>query len=439
MRLQAFAGMVMVWMGVVCWGLGAWAQAGDADAGRADSGQADPAQTGGPDATGPAVTGVLASGSDSHLGGPEVREVTLEDGRRLSYLLALPDGYDAGRAHAVVLMLPPGTQTEELARAAYARYAEPGLRERGYIVVMPFASSAEGSFASSGFDRLLPLLGHLQTLFAMDGRRVHLCGIQSGGRAAFRLALAHPGSISSLTVLPGLPPDPLDGRALEALKDVPVTMFVGSEDGRWRPDAEATQRTLERVGVRSSLVLVPGDGNMLSSVDSRRLADALDGKRLRLAGLGPEDQIGQMLDAWHLAAANADEEAYFSHFASDDAVFMGTDATERWSAVAFRAWAKPYFERGRAWSFTSVERHVRVGASGDVAWFDEALDTPNMGPCRGSGVVVLVSGSWKIAHYNLSIPIPNEIVDGVVAQIRAGGEPSGEGVADERPPAGGGG
>ncbi len=45
------------------------------------------------------------------------------------------------------------------------------------------------------------------------------------------------------------------------------------------------------------------------------------------------------------------------------------------------------------------------------------LDTPNLGVCRGSGVLVLINGNWKIAQYNLSIPIPNALAGGIVKQI----------------------
>jgi hypothetical protein len=45
------------------------------------------------------------------------------------------------------------------------------------------------------------------------------------------------------------------------------------------------------------------------------------------------------------------------------------------------------------------------------------LDTPNLGLCRGSGVLVLMGGTWKIAQYNLSIAIPNALAPSVVDQI----------------------
>lgn len=98
---------------------------------------------------------------------------------------------------------------------------------------------------------------------------------------------------------------------------------------------------------------------------------------------------------------------------------MGTDATERWTVPEFRAWAKPQFQRKSAWSFKARDRHVDFSADRKTAWFDEMLDTPNLGVCRGSGVLTLLSGKWQIAQYNLSVPIPNALVDGIVKQIGA--------------------
>lgn len=111
------------------------------------------------------------------------------------------------------------------------------------------------------------------------------------------------------------------------------------------------------------------------------------------------------MDDFHDAAARADEARYFAHFAPDG-VFLGTDATERWNVAAFRAYAHPYFARGKAWAFRSIRREVTV--RGDLAWFDEDLATQNLGPARGSGVLSLRDGRWLIEQYVLSITIPNE-------------------------------
>ena len=129
-------------------------------------------------------------------------------------------------------------------------------------------------------------------------------------------------------------------------------------------------------------------------------------------------QIGAVLDDWHQAASVADEARYFGHFAPNG-IFMGTDATERWTVAEFRAWAKSRFERKSTWTFKANARHIDFSADRKTAWFDEMLDTLDLGLCRGSGVLVLLGGKWKIAQYNLSVPIPNALVDGIVKQIGA--------------------
>ncbi|MEM6362036.1 MAG: nuclear transport factor 2 family protein [Bacteroidota bacterium] len=129
------------------------------------------------------------------------------------------------------------------------------------------------------------------------------------------------------------------------------------------------------------------------------------------------DDIHKILDDWHKAAADADFEKYFSYFENDSSIFMGTDATERWTIAEFKPWSKPYFDRGKAWSFKATERVVYFSKDGKTSWFDEALDTPNLGPSRGTGVLIRTSDGWKIAHYNLTVPIPNELVGNVVEQI----------------------
>lgn len=125
-----------------------------------------------------------------------------------------------------------------------------------------------------------------------------------------------------------------------------------------------------------------------------------------------QQQINFVLDAWHKAAAQAQFETYFN-LMTDDAVFIGTDAKENWNKTAFQAYAKPYFDKGKAWNFKAIERHVYIDKSGTLAWFDELLST-QMKICRGSGVLVKVGDSWKIQHYVLSMTVPNENVDEVV-------------------------
>ncbi|WP_457652759.1 nuclear transport factor 2 family protein [Rhodocaloribacter sp.] len=141
----------------------------------------------------------------------------------------------------------------------------------------------------------------------------------------------------------------------------------------------------------------------------------------RPAAAQPSDDeraVSAVLDALHDAASKAAFERYFGLFA-EDAVFLGTDATERWSVAAFKAYAKPIFDQGRGWTYTPTERHVYIARDGQTAWFDERLENANLGETRGTGVLVREGGTWKIAQYNLTIPIPNALAREVVRMIRA--------------------
>ncbi|QMU65862.1 MAG: hypothetical protein GKR88_17330 [Flavobacteriaceae bacterium] len=123
-------------------------------------------------------------------------------------------------------------------------------------------------------------------------------------------------------------------------------------------------------------------------------------------------EINIILDDWHLSAANADFSNYFSKMDSAS-VFIGTDASENWNKKQFKKFSKPYFDRGKAWSFKPVERNMYVGAEKKIVWFDELLDTW-MGICRGSGVLEKTKNSWKIKHYILSVAIPNDAIQKVI-------------------------
>lgn len=124
------------------------------------------------------------------------------------------------------------------------------------------------------------------------------------------------------------------------------------------------------------------------------------------------NDVNQLVDLWHKAASEANFKQYFDVMA-DDAIFIGTDATEYWNKQEFENYAKPHFDKGKAWSFTTLERHIYFDSTGNTAWFDELLDT-QMKICRGSGVLVKTGGQWKIKHYVLSMTIPNDTSKSVI-------------------------
>jgi len=130
--------------------------------------------------------------------------------------------------------------------------------------------------------------------------------------------------------------------------------------------------------------------------------------------------INSTLDQLHAAASKAEGGRYFKLF-TDDAIYIGTDAAERWSIREFRAFAEPYFAKGTGWTYKPRSRHVTVAdvPCHCVAWFDELLDSEKYGTSRGTGVLLLKNGSWKISQYALTFPIPNDLAKGMTTEIKA--------------------
>lgn len=118
--------------------------------------------------------------------------------------------------------------------------------------------------------------------------------------------------------------------------------------------------------------------------------------------------IHLFIDKWHKAAADADSEAFFGSM-DENSVYIGTDKSERWSRDEFIRFAKPYFDKGKAWDFKPYDRDLHVTSDGKLAWFSELLDTW-MGTCRGSGILIKTESGWKLSQYHLSVTVPNQII-----------------------------
>ena len=142
-----------------------------------------------------------------------------------------------------------------------------------------------------------------------------------------------------------------------------------------------------------SLALVPG----MSLADNQR------------------DAIDALIDGLHQDAHEGNFQTYFDRYAPD-AVFLGTDKSERWTIDQFKVYAKPAFEDGHGWTYSVKERNW--GGEGNTRWFDEVLLNQKLGHCRGTGVVELIDGEWKVAHYALTMLVPNDIAAEVGTQTQ---------------------
>ncbi len=125
-----------------------------------------------------------------------------------------------------------------------------------------------------------------------------------------------------------------------------------------------------------------------------------------------QKEVGAMIDHFHKMAAEANFEEYFK-LLTEDSEFIGTDALEIWNKEQFMAYTKPYFEKGQGWSYTPVTRNIHFSQDSKMAWFSEVLDSA-YGLCRGSGVLELKNGEWKLKQYVLSLTIPNSVARKVV-------------------------
>ncbi len=132
----------------------------------------------------------------------------------------------------------------------------------------------------------------------------------------------------------------------------------------------------------------------------------------KYSGKSIPGNLSENIDSWHKAAGSANATEFFG-FMDSTCIYLGTDAGERWSKEEFHKFAKPYFDRGKAWDFDPFNRNINYSEDKQLAWFDELLNTW-MGVCRGSGVARFDGENWKLLQYNLSLMIPNEKINTVI-------------------------
>jgi hypothetical protein len=166
-----------------------------------------------------------------------------------------------------------------------------------------------------------------------------------------------------------------------------------------------TSKTIMKYGVTATLIIIS-----LSACNND-----LSNKKNNLNPSAETDSINTFLNNWHKAAAQANGDIFFGSMA-DTSIYIGTDETERWTKPEFMTFAKPYFDRGRAWDFKPYDRDIHLSADGTHAWFSELLTTW-MGVCRGSGMLTKTTAGWKIDQYHLSVTVPNDAIQDFIKLV----------------------
>ena len=200
-----------------------------------------------------------------------------EDGTEIPFTLVVPEGFEMGDEHPVLLALPPGGQGQAEVDAGLARYWEPEALERGWVVVSPVAP--EGSLYFQGAERYLPgLLAHVATIVRPEGGYFHVAGVSNGGLSAFKVATENAELFRSLIALPGHAPDRESFENLGRIASTRAWLLVGSEDESWRASAEATAEGLRDAGGEPTVTVLEGQGHILD-VDPAELYDFLEAGR----------------------------------------------------------------------------------------------------------------------------------------------------------------
>jgi broad specificity phosphatase PhoE len=293
---------------------------------------------------------------------PELRQVAKST---LRYAVQLPPQWTADRWVPVVVALAD-MEGDEGARRTLARVGSP-LPAAGFVVVSPVREPKAD---------LRPLFAELRRTFRIEQGGLHaLIGGGNGYYLATILACRH------------------------EFQTVSIAGLIGS-------------------GQEAVLKRLPWRRVQTAPQDAAELAAHFTALHAERTLPGAAGDVARVLDDFHDAAANGDARRYFA-ILPDDAVFLGTDGTERWTGAEFRQQMARYFQRGSAWTYVTLRRQVNLEPGEQVAWFDESFDNEAYGECRGSGVLARREGRWVLRQYHLTVPVPNDVTREVAARIRA--------------------
>lgn len=183
----------------------------------------------------------------------------------------------------------------------------------------------------------------------------------------------------------------------------------------WTPYRFYRAGTFSHCGVNSFQLAKDGDTWFITSIIDTRNRNGCDSSTLSWKEKTIQT-LDKKLDLWHSDAATGNFDSYFNAM-TEKSIFIGTDETEVWDKKTFMEFTEPHFADGEGWVFTSKRRSWHFSSNYHTAWFDEELDTW-MGVCRGSGVYVWENNEWMLAHYVLSMTIPNTKVNDVLDLLK---------------------
>jgi poly(3-hydroxybutyrate) depolymerase len=221
-------------------------------------------------------------------GAPQIAqaEVIEKSGRfgglQVTYKVALPPGYTAGRPYPVVLVFTGGGQTLQGAEGTIAADWREQAEKRGYVIVSP--GTPNGNVFFEDADRIFPdFLDMIVREYKPAGGKFHVAGHSNGGLSAFHVAAKYPAYFTTVTGYPGLLNGPELSKAA-ALKPLCLYMHVGDRDGGWMSEMQRQAAELKRQGYRIAITVEKNQIHRLKAQEinlSPRLFDEIEscGKR----------------------------------------------------------------------------------------------------------------------------------------------------------------
>jgi ketosteroid isomerase-like protein len=343
----------------------------------------------------------------------EWRTLEIPGGQAVRYGLLAARDRPKDEPRPLLVALAPVLSGDIGLQASMAAPWLPGAAESGWLIAGVGLAEPIGATVAR-IDAVTQALGRE---FVVEGRP-HLWAAADHSLDAFGVARTSPGRFASALIVDVVPREEELAEAAGWLDTRIAAVFN-------RPDILQAWRDRTRL-VADSGDWLTEDASAPFATPGEWILDAMGRARApETARWKAESDARATLDLFHAAAAKADGATYFDLLAAD-AVYLGTDAAERWTKDQFRTFAEPYFASGRGWTYVATERHVQVSRGGDLAWFDERLENDKYGETRGSGVLRRSGGRWRIVQYNLAFPVPNELSLDLVARIRASKAPRGK-------------
>jgi len=212
------------------------------------------------------VVAVLAQeGSfyESQPSAERVRVVTV-GGRRIEYVLVVPEDYDPARAYPLLLAYHGMGGTGQQFVARWRRMS----LEHGYILACPTDPYGTRGYAARPEQRALVLatMEDVARTYHVDPDRVFLTGLSAGGHAAWDVGLHHADRFAGIVPQAGMPIH--EGTPISrylylqnATAGLGVYAVVGERDEDIRQICEQATRKLEAFGVDATLVVIRGAGH----------------------------------------------------------------------------------------------------------------------------------------------------------------------------------